>query len=146
MFLVTKPSKHLRSLCKGSGIPGAVCVGYAIGINLSIFDEEPEVKSTREVIFRARDLEAVKAHYSGTLRFPTVLDSPEIVGFDTGELNLYFEQGEPDVPVFEFTVDDVARAKAELIAAGCAVVEENPALPRLYLRDRFGVVFNLDEA
>jgi catechol 2,3-dioxygenase-like lactoylglutathione lyase family enzyme len=103
------------------------------------------VKTTNEVIFRARDLRAVKEHYSGRLGLPIVLDNDSMVGFDTGAFNVYFECGEPSGPVFEFTVDDLRRAKDELISAGCELVEENPAVPRIYLRDPFGLVFNITE-
>lgn len=101
------------------------------------------MKTTSDVIFRARDLEAVKAYYAGTLGLPTVLDTDSMVGFETGALTFYFERGEPDGPVFEFTVGDVQHAKADLTADGCVLVEENPAVPRVYLRDPFGVVFNI---
>jgi len=104
------------------------------------------VKSTNEVILRATDLAAVKAHYAGELGFPVVLEKDGMIGFDTGAVNIYFERGERDGPVFEFTVEDVQRAKGELLAVGCELVEENPAVPRVYLRDRFGLVFNLSEA
>jgi hypothetical protein len=101
------------------------------------------VKSGRDVICRASDLGAVKAYYAGDLGFPIVLDTDSMVGFETGELTLYYERGEPGPPVFEFFVDDLAKAKNRLIAAGCEVVEEDPAVPRVYLRDRFGLVFNI---
>jgi hypothetical protein len=45
--------------------------------------------------------------------------------------------------VFDFLVPDVAASKAALLMAGCSVVEENPAVPRCYLRDPHGLVFNL---
>jgi catechol 2,3-dioxygenase-like lactoylglutathione lyase family enzyme len=101
------------------------------------------MQTTSDVIFRARDLAEVKAHYAGTLGLPIVLDTESMVGFETGALTFYFERGEPDGAVFEFTVDDVQHAKADLIADGCTLVEENPAVPRVYLRDPFGVVFNI---
>jgi hypothetical protein len=41
-------------------------------------------------------------------------------------------------------VPDVAAARARLVAAGCTVVEEDPRVPRCYLRDPYGLVFNLD--
>jgi catechol 2,3-dioxygenase-like lactoylglutathione lyase family enzyme len=104
------------------------------------------MKSTNEVIFRAPDLGAVKEFYSGVLGLPIVLEKDGMIGFDTGALNFYFERGEPNGAVFEFTVEDVPHAKAELIAAGCELVEENSAVPRVYLRDGFGTVFNVTEA
>jgi catechol 2,3-dioxygenase-like lactoylglutathione lyase family enzyme len=103
------------------------------------------MKTGRDVICRARDLGAVKAYYGGELGFPIVLDTDSIVGFDTGAVTLYYERGEPGSPVFEFFVDDLGAAKNRLTSAGCEIVEEDAALPRLYLRDRFGLVFNITE-
>ncbi len=103
------------------------------------------METTRDVIFRALDLRAVKEYYAGKLGLPVVLESDWIVGFDSGALRFYFERGEPDTPVFEFNVDNVELAKAELMQSGCELVEENPAIPRIYLRDPFGLVFNITE-
>jgi catechol 2,3-dioxygenase-like lactoylglutathione lyase family enzyme len=99
--------------------------------------------STTEVMLRTADLEDARAFYSGALGFPIVMDSQRVIGFNTGGFNLYFEHGEPNGSVFEFEVDDVEDAKRRLLAQGCSLVEENPAIPRCYLRDRFGLVFNL---
>jgi hypothetical protein len=30
-----------------------------------------------------------------------------------------------------------------LLAAGCTLLEENPAVPRCYLRDPFGMTYNI---
>lgn len=103
------------------------------------------MRTTKEVIFRSRDLSAVKEYYADRLGLPIVLEKDGMIGFSTGALNFYFEQGAPTGPVFEFVVDDEERAKNDLVAAGCIVVEENSAIPRTYLRDRFGVVFNITE-
>ncbi len=103
------------------------------------------MRSGRDVICRARDLGAVKAYYAGELGLPIVLDTDTMVGFDTGELTLYYERGEPGPPVFDFFVDDVRTSKNRLITAGCELVEEDPSVPRVYLRDRFGLVFNITD-
>jgi len=42
-------------------------------------------------------------------------------------------------------VPNVDAAKARLIAAGCTVEEEDPSLPRCYIRDPYGVVFNIGQ-
>jgi|SRR5580658_668979 catechol 2,3-dioxygenase-like lactoylglutathione lyase family enzyme len=102
--------------------------------------------STSDVICRTGDLAAAKAYYHAGLGFPIVADSERVVGFDTGAFAIYFERGDPNGAVFEFEVDDVAQAKAEMLARGCSLVEEDPALPRCYLRDRFGLVFNLTQS
>jgi hypothetical protein len=82
------------------------------------------MKAGRDVICRALDLAAVKAYYAGELGLPIVLDTDSMVGFDTGAVTMYFERGETGSPVFEFFVDDVARAKARLTTAGCEVVKK----------------------
>jgi catechol 2,3-dioxygenase-like lactoylglutathione lyase family enzyme len=103
------------------------------------------MKSTADVIFRTDDLEAVKAHYHGELGFAIVADSKKLVGFDTGCFTLYFEPGDSNGTVFEFEVNEVEEAKKKLVAQGCSIVEENPGIPRCYLRDRFGLIFNLTQ-
>jgi len=37
-------------------------------------------------------------------------------------------------------------AKDRLLAAGCTVYEDDPAVPHFYMRDPYGMVFNLREA
>lgn len=101
--------------------------------------------STSDVILRTGNLEGAKAFYHGMLGFPIVTDLPKMVGFDTGSFVVYFEPGEPNGVVFEFDVDDVNAAKTRLLAQGCTLVEEDPNLPRCYVRDRFGFVFNLNK-
>jgi catechol 2,3-dioxygenase-like lactoylglutathione lyase family enzyme len=104
------------------------------------------MRSTADIIFRTNDIEAAKAFYHGVLGFPMILGNAPIVGFDTGDLKLYFEPGEPGDGVYEFEVDDVDGTKEKLLAQGCTLVEYNPEVPRCYLRDRFGVTFNLTKS
>jgi hypothetical protein len=74
---------------------------------------------------------------------PVTHESENLMGFETGSFCLYVEKGEPHGPVFDFLVPDVQAEKRRLMAAGCMVVEEDASVPRCYLRDRFGLVFNL---
>jgi len=101
--------------------------------------------STRDVIFRTANLDDAKAFYNGVLGFPVVASPDRVVGFDTGSITMYFESGDDNGAVFEYEVDDINATKTKLLAQGCTLVEENPAIPRCYLRDRFGVIFNLSE-
>lgn len=105
-----------------------------------------KMTSTPEVILRTEQwIQAVK-FYGSVLGLPVVYEKATMVGFETGAFRLYVEQGQPHAPVFEFLVKDVQAEKARLIAAGCELVEEDPARPRCYLRDPFGLVFNLGPA
>jgi catechol 2,3-dioxygenase-like lactoylglutathione lyase family enzyme len=98
--------------------------------------------STRDVILQTPDMRAAVAFYDalGLARF---VCTDELAGYETGAFRLFIEPGTAPGPVFEFLVDDVPAAKARLLAAGCTLVEENPAIPRCYLRDPFGLTFNL---
>ncbi len=103
----------------------------------------PDIRSSRDVILRTdRWPEAVR-FYAEVLGFKVSSRAPALVGFETGALQLYVEAGPPHGPVFDFLVADVAATKARLIAAGCTLVEEDPGVPRCYLCDPFGMVFNL---
>jgi hypothetical protein len=103
------------------------------------------MKSTSDVMLRISNLQDAKQYYHGVLGFPIVTDTERVVGFDTGSIILYFERGEANGSVFEFEVDDLDEAKKNLLGNGCVLVEENPSLPRCYLQDRFGLLFNITQ-
>jgi catechol 2,3-dioxygenase-like lactoylglutathione lyase family enzyme len=103
------------------------------------------MKSTSDVMLRISNLQDAKQYYHGVLGFPIVTDTERVVGFDTGSIILYFERGEANGSVFEFEVDDLDETKRNLLGNGCVLVEENPSLPRCYLQDRFGLLFNITQ-
>jgi catechol 2,3-dioxygenase-like lactoylglutathione lyase family enzyme len=103
-------------------------------------------KSTREVILRTEQWPDAVSFYRSVLGLPVAYESPAMIGFETGAFRLYVERGAPHPPVFELLVSDVAAAKRRLLAAGCTLVEEDPALPRCYIRDPYGFTFNLAQA
>ncbi len=100
-------------------------------------------RSTREVILRTEAWDQATSFYGSVLGLPVSYRSDHLVGFETGSFCLYVERGEAHGPVFEFLVDDVRAARARLVASGCTVVEEDASVPRCYIRDPYGFVFNL---
>jgi len=102
-----------------------------------------DIRSSRDVILRTRDWREAVRFYETVLGFPVTLRQDTLAGFETGAIRLYVEAGAAHGPVFDFLVADVAATRDRLLAAGCTLVEEDPALPRCYLRDPFGLVFNL---
>jgi catechol 2,3-dioxygenase-like lactoylglutathione lyase family enzyme len=101
-------------------------------------------KATRDVIVRTPSFAAAVEFYRAVLGLPIVYESPSLIGFDAGAIRLYVEEGPAHGPVFDFRVPDMEAAKRALLAAGCSVQEENPAVPRCYLRDPHGLVFNIE--
>jgi predicted enzyme related to lactoylglutathione lyase len=102
--------------------------------------------TSRDVILRTESLPEATRFYGTVLGFKTTLDQEGIVGFETGAFQLFIEKGTPPHgAVFEMYVPDLAAAKKRLVTAGCAVLEEDPRVPRCYVRDPFGLVFNVAE-
>ena len=105
-----------------------------------------DLKSSRDVIIRTQSLPEAVKFYSLVLGLPIIYESKTLVGLETGSFCLYIEKGDEHGPVFEFLVRDVQTTKQNLVATGCKVIEENPAIPRCYIRDPFGLVFNIGQA
>ena len=84
--------------------------------------------------------------YAAVLGFRITSRAANIVGFETGSFCLYVESGKEHGPVFDLLVPDVLAAKSRLLAAGCALIEEDPAVPRCYIRDPYGFTFNVAKA
>lgn len=103
-------------------------------------------QSSRDVIIRTKSWSEATKFYGSILGLAITHESETLMGFETGAFCLYVEKGKKHGPVFEFLVPNVQAAKRRLIAAGCTVLEENPSIPRCYLRDPYGVVFNLGAA
>ena len=104
------------------------------------------IRSTRDLLLQIDDLKAATAFYEEVLGLTVFMRSPQITGLEAGAFRLFLEEGAPLGPIPEFLVPDVATLRDRLVAAGCTVVEEDPAIPRCYIRDPFGLVFNLGTA
>ena len=58
-------------------------------------------------------------------------------------INLFIERGHALGPVLEITVASVEEAKLRLVKRGCQIVKDEPDVPRCYVRDPFGLIYNL---
>src|ERR1035438_2046728 len=58
---------------------------------------------------------------------------------------LYVELGPRHGPVLDFLVADFQAAKQTLLTAGCTIDEEDRSVPHCYIRDRHGLVFNIEQ-
>src|ERR1700730_5201068 len=103
-------------------------------------------KASRDIIIRTEKWSEALKFYGSVLGLPIVDRTKTIVGFETGSFCLYVEQGKEHGPVFDFLVPDIQAAKRHLLGAGCTVIEENPAIPRCYIKDPYGVVFNIEQS
>ena len=104
---------------------------------------KPAIRFSRDVILRTEDWAAAKHFYTAVLGLPVTHQAEKMLGLETGSFCLYVEPGPAHGAVFDFLVPDVQATKQRLVAAGCVVLEEDAAVPRCYLLDPFGLVFNL---
>ena len=103
-------------------------------------------KASRDIIVRTENWSEALKFYGSVLGLPITSQSETIVAFETGAFCLYVERGKKHGPVFEFLVPDIGEAKRQLVAAGCAVIEENPEIPRCYIQDPYGMIFNVGQS
>jgi predicted enzyme related to lactoylglutathione lyase len=103
------------------------------------------LSATRDVIIRTERFEDAERFYESVLGLKIVQRSESLVGFDVGAFRLYVEHGAAHGPVFDFLAANFRAARAALLAAGCSIEEEDASVPRCYLRDPYGLVFNIDQ-
>jgi catechol 2,3-dioxygenase-like lactoylglutathione lyase family enzyme len=84
--------------------------------------------------------------FSSVLGFTNRSSDPALGDHDASPLNLFvIEDDEVRGPVMELFVDDLEDAREELLAHGCEVIRWRGKGQDCYIRDPFGVIFNLWE-
>jgi catechol 2,3-dioxygenase-like lactoylglutathione lyase family enzyme len=96
-----------------------------------------------DILIQAPDPEKAASFYVKHLGFEITDNNPKMIGLHGENINLFIEPGPPLGPVLEVTVENVAEAKARLVANGCEVVKDEPHFPRCYIKDPFGLIYNI---
>ena len=99
--------------------------------------------TTRDILLQTPHLEQAAGFYRDILGLKVFLTVPGMVGMDAGSFRLFLEDAKPLGPVLEFLTDDFDTARRDLLDHGCTLLVEDSAIPRCYLRDPFGLIFNL---
>ena len=97
-----------------------------------------------DILIQADDPRKAAEFYVRELGFAIDKETPEMISILGPHINLFIERG-PQLGggVLEATVDDVEEAKARLVQKGCEIVKDEPEFPRCYVRDPFGLMYNL---
>ena len=103
------------------------------------------MKSSRDVLIQTNKINAATSFYEKVLGLKVIERSEQLVGFETGGFRLFLDKGKSYGPVFEFYVSNLNDAKKMLIENGCRIEVEDLRIPRCYIRDPFGLIFNLAE-
>lgn len=95
-----------------------------------------------DIIIQVADPQVAASFYVDVLGFQVTAEEP-MISLRGERINLFIEQGPMPGPVLEVTVPDVAAARRELLARGCELVLDEPWVPRCYVKDPFGLTYNL---
>lgn len=96
-----------------------------------------------DILIQAPDAKAAAAYYVEQLGFAVTDENRNMIGLHGRHINLFIEPGPALGPVLEVTVDNVAAAKQRLVKNGCEIIKDEPEVPRCYVRDPFGLIYNL---
>jgi len=98
------------------------------------------------VAVRTTATSAAVDFYTRVLGFPLRVQKEGVADVGADPINLFIiEDDEVSGPVMELLVDDLEAARDELVANGCKVIRWRGRGQDCYLRDPFGVTFNLWE-
>lgn len=96
-----------------------------------------------DILIQAQDPKKAALFYVNHLGFKVTDEKPDLTSLHGEHINLFIERGSPLGPVLEVTVDSVEEAKLRLVKNGCQIIKDEPDFPRCYIRDPFGLIYNL---
>jgi catechol 2,3-dioxygenase-like lactoylglutathione lyase family enzyme len=96
-----------------------------------------------DILIQAQDPRMAALFYVEHLGFEITDDNPKMIGLHGKHINLFIEPGPTLGPVLEVTVDSVEKAKVRLLKNGCEIVKDEPDFPRCYVKDPYGLIYNL---
>jgi predicted enzyme related to lactoylglutathione lyase len=97
----------------------------------------------KDILIQAPDPRSAASFYVRQLGFEVSGEEPNMVSLHGRQINLFIEKGPALGPVLEVKVDSVEAAKRRLVENGCKVVKDEPDFPRCYIKDPFGLIYNL---
>jgi hypothetical protein len=98
-----------------------------------------------DIIIQTEDPMGAASYYVDHLGFTITEEKPDMISLHGENINFFIERGPAMGPVFEVTVDDVDDAKRRLVRNGCVIIKDEPNVPRCYVEDRFGLIYNLTD-
>jgi hypothetical protein len=98
-----------------------------------------------DILIQAKDPMKAANFYVQELGFEITERAPNMISLHGKNINLFIERGPALGPVLEVTVKSVKDAKANLKKKGCRIVKDEPDFPRCYVKDPYGLIYNLTE-
>ncbi len=102
-------------------------------------------KTSRCVCYQVTDKARAVEFYQQVFGYKLVEVSDQNTELDASPIRLFIDQGPPLGPIMEVVVDNLETARIELLAHGCTEVRWDGRGKPCYLRDPFGICFNVWE-
>ena len=98
-----------------------------------------------DILIQADDPMKAASFYVKELGFEITGETANMIDLRGENINLFIERGPALGPVLEVTVKNVTEARANLVEKGCQVVKDEPEFPRCYVKDPYGLIYDLTE-
>jgi len=96
-----------------------------------------------DILIQAEDPTKAASFHVEQLGFTITEEAPNMTSLHGEHINLFIERGPALGPVLEVTVASVEESKRRLVKNGCEIVKDEPNFPRCYVKDPFGLIYNL---
>jgi hypothetical protein len=96
-----------------------------------------------DILIQAQDPKNAAQFYVKELGFEITGETANMLSLHGQHINLFIERGPALGPVLEVTVESVEEAKLRLVKSGCEIVKDEPDFPRCYIKDPYGLIYNL---
>ena len=96
-----------------------------------------------DILIQSQDPKSAAKFYVDNLGFEITEETPRMVSLCGEHINLFIERGPELGPVLEVRVARVGEAKQRLTRQGCEIVKDEPDFPRCYIKDPYGLIYNL---
>lgn len=105
-----------------------------------------KIEMSPNVAVRTDRYQEALAFYASVFGFENRSDDPDLGDFDASPLRMFvIEDSELQGLIHELFVEDLETARDVLVEAGCEVIRWRGKGQDCYLRDPFGVIYNLWE-
>jgi catechol 2,3-dioxygenase-like lactoylglutathione lyase family enzyme len=102
-------------------------------------------KFSQCVCYQVPDRAKAVEFYHNVLGLTVVRETTDNVELDADPIRLFVDQGPSLGPIMEIVVDNLETARVELLSLGCTEIRWDGLGRPCYLRDPFGICFNVWE-
>ena len=96
-----------------------------------------------DVLIQSPDPKKAALFYTKYLGFKVTDEQPNMISLHGKNINFFIERGPILGPVQEVKVGSVEKTKRLLVENGSQIVKDEPEFPRSYVKDPYGLIYNL---